>query len=75
MSRILPLERPWFLLRVTLAHNSIVIYSGLYDFLFGLEVFHEHFSVNVFEVALNVLLVSYEGRYGLARLDTFRAFS
>ena len=54
--------------------GSLVNLSGFNYFLFRLEVFYQHFSVNVFEVALYVFLVSDEGRYGLARLYAFGAF-
>jgi hypothetical protein len=55
--------------------GSLVNLSGFNYFLFRLEVFYQHFSINVFEIALYIFLVSDEGRYGLARLDAFGAFS
>jgi hypothetical protein len=54
--------------------DSLMTLLGFNDFLFGLEVFDEHFSVYVLKVALNVFLISNEGRNGLAGLGAFGAF-
>jgi hypothetical protein len=48
--------------------------SRIIDFIFSLEVFHEHFPVDVLEVTFDVFLVSLEGRDRLAGLDAFGAF-
>ncbi len=49
--------------------------SCIVDFIFSLEVFHDHFPIHIFEVALDVFLVFLERRDRLAGLDTFGAFS